>query len=795
MCESNNKTDICISDNFEECFDNLKHTRDFDLYIDTLSLLSNRSLLILSVKCRSGGGKSITNELISKIHALGFTKFKYNSILEYVGVINKGAVIFDEFSDKVESPPVFDGEVENIKLHVSSKAFSSGDIAEIIINSENYSLNEVGLNFVVYDCKMKKVVDSSCYNPTIANPTFYHRNLFCTVQYINSHFYTPSQYINDCARSIRRSYFSNRKLNVTEVDKGIILPNKHVDGKAYGGVCDQNFNFIAGHQIFGINPNLHSKAVSRHIYDSYSVSTNDIEYMDETVVYGGTMVNHPGHMIVECFADRIWWFVKNPEKKYKIAITTIWEKNIWSSELDFFVKEFLHAFGLENDRIVFVKKPMQFKKIIVPDQSSLPTGLFSPYEFTNEYIMPFKKIIDNISPANYKKIYLSKNQTAKKNIIGEDFFIDFFSKKGFKIINPEEYSVKEKAALMYGADEIVTLDGSNVVYSVFCKPSARVTALMKESNVWNSSEQLVIEATGIKEFYLVNVSANIFDRNFSDGLLLACVTDEFRKYVKYIYHEDIEISYEDSLKSVLYEYLAYVPEYFSSQKYFNIIKNQKMLTVLQNISEVFLGKDFDTSKLDLSTNETDLQKQVTDLALQKNNLTSQVSLLSAENTDLKASVDKLEEEKIEIISQREKNTELLESIQAEIKNLTAASEHFNSEKLLMKAEIELLHNEKNKLNDELLRVYKEKNEMYRKLTDLSEQETALKLSVSQHEYRADMLTSENVRINSSLSDANHHIEELEKERDILKSRITEMQSTRSWRYTRIFRKNKKDEEI
>lgn len=662
---------------YEECIENLKYTRDFNLYIDTLSLLKNRLLLILSVRGRSG--QFISKENIDKIHSLGFEKYKFNSILGYVGVINKGIVVFDELADKVDNPVVFDGEVENVKLYVSSKTFASGDMAEIMINSENYSLNEVGLNFVVYDLEKSEVLDSCGYLANETKPTFFHYNLKYNNEYFSKHFYFMEKYISACEQPIKRSYFSNRKLNVTKVANGIMLPNRIIEGKSYGGVCDENFKFIAGHELFSIPNNLPSHIVTRHIFNSYTVPKEGIEYIDETVIYGGTMIDHPGHLLVECFADRIWWLVNNDDKKTKIAITVIWEKTIWSTEYAYFVKQYLQAFGIENDRIIYIKKPTKFREIIVPDQCAIPIINFLPYEFTKEYTQTFQHITNQLTPGPYKKIYLSKKLTAKKNIIGEDFFINFYKSKGFEIINPEDYTIKEKAALMYGAEEVVVIEGTNSCFSIFCKPSTKLTVLAIENNTWEYSMRVTNEASKIEDLYLVNVSMNFFDKDFSNGLSLIGVTDEFTRYVKDFYNEELEITPEESLKANLYEYLSYVPKYFSAPQYFNIIKNQKMLTVLQNISEVFLGKDFDTSKLDLSTHESNLQNQVKDLTAQKNDLTSKINALTKENEGYKSSKATLEDENKRLNAQLKSISDMNEALKLQ---LTALE---NTNKTLMSA--------------------------------------------------------------------------------------------------------------
>ena len=107
---------------------------------------------------------------------------------------------------------------------------------------------------------------------------------------------------------------------------------------------------------------------------------------------------------------------------------------------------------------------------------------------------------------------------------------------------------------------------------------------------------------------------NFLHKNFVYGISLLGVTDSFKKYVKSVYGEELSISTEESIKNNLWEYLSYFPEYYSNSQnkwggvnQFNNIKNQKMLTVLQMMSEVFLGKEFETAGLDLTTAEDELR--------------------------------------------------------------------------------------------------------------------------------------------------------------------------------------------
>ena len=655
--ESQISNDVAIN----KVLNDLKYTRDIDFYLDLLFKLRDKFLLILSIK--DTPGNNFSGGTINKIKKIGFTEFTTNYRHMYVGIINKGEIVFNQASADQVTPISYEGILNNIKLRVSSNSYLCGNRAEIRINDEDWSLNERALNFVVYNCENNEIVDAAGCDAFVEKPTFYHYNKEFNNEWYNDHIYMPKKYKNKISLPMKKSYYSNRKLTVQEVEKGIILPDKKIGAKYYGGVCDEKFNFIAGHQKFWSEINqLHIK----HIHGSYSVQPNDIEFKDEVVIYGGAMIEHPGHMIMECFAHRTWWLVENPDNKCKIAITVV-DHFVNTSEFYKFTEEFFDALGVSKDRIIYVDKPMQFKKIIVPEQASIPLYEAEPYEFTSGYTKVFQYIKENLVPGKYKKIYLAKKQTIRQNIINEEYFINFFEKRGFKIIIPEEYTVKEKAELMYGADEVVSVDGTNNLYAIFCKPSAKITVLARQRSLYNIDQALIKEVVGLKKYYLVNVSANFICKSFAKDLVLLGVTDEFKRYVKDCFNEELVDTTEDSIKSALYDYLLYLPKYYSERANYNSVKEVRMLNVLQLLSETFLGNEFDISKLDLSTNETKLKQKVKELTVQ--------------NKELLLKIDTLEEE-----------TKKLKSEQGILKNKNV-----------------LLENEQNALTTELLGIYRKLN--------------------------------------------------------------------------------------
>ena len=654
---------------FKECTESFKFTRDFDLYLDMLNLLKNEYLIIMCLKNTTG--QCISEKTIEKIRQLGFVNYTAEPDMKYAGISYNGRIVYDSAS-ATDKPPI------SVDVNVRKRNFCvsfEGKEAEIKIDGTDMSLNDKGINIMVYDCKNSELTDVSCYDASEEGPDslqkmpeFYHRNPYYDKQYIDSHIFVSEKYKDSITLPIRRSYYSNRKLNVQEIERGIFLPRKFMNGGTYGGVCDENFNFIAGHQI--LNPRSHKRDDDRHISGSYEVQQEDIVFIDETVLYGGSLIEHPGHLITESFADRLWWLVRNPDSDIKIAVEIIWGKSVWSMKYNSFVTEFFDAFGVSRDRLIVIEKPTQFKKIIIPDQSAIPLNYCFPYEFTDEYIKVFQHITKRLTPGKYRKIYLTKSKTYKKTVIGEEFFTDFFENKGFKIVNPEDYTLKEKAELMYGADEVVTIDGTNSLFTVFCKPSTRLTILTRRLDFWDTPQQLITEAAGIKDFFLVNTVGNFLD-NFSDdpfgvyssGLTAVYASEEFRKYVKYVYNEELDVTPEESLKSILYEYISYFPVYYSDPTATHCLQNMKVSQILQSMCEVVLGKGIDELFPDFSTHDEQRLKKLEKRLHEENRLhENKIKLLSErakefieENAALKRSLAQLEAEKQQLL---EKNAEL-----------------------------------------------------------------------------------------------------------------------------------------
>ena len=653
---------------FEECVKKLKVTRDFGLYLDLLDRVKDRYLVIVCIK--GPVDNNAHAEPLEKLVSMGFSKYSAEPVKKYAGIMNKGQIICDDLSEFYAEPQLLEKEISGTSIRIS---FRHGDF-EIRVNGEDFTFGESELHIIIHDCEKSETIDASDYEAFEKKPGFFHHNFRYSDQYIKEHIYMPKKYMKRITTpSMKRSFFSDRELGVKEVENGIVLPKKTEIDKAYGGVCDESFNFIAGNRLFDEEQDKDL----RHFSESYTVPPEELCFLDETVLYGGHMSNHPGHLVVENFANKIWWLVKNDDGRIKIAVSvespyTVWEdKNKRSSVYAFFIKDFFAAMGIPEERIIFVERPTKFRRVIVPDQCLVNYIQLHPYEFTAEYIQVFQQIKNRITPSKYKKVYFAKTKTPQQNMIGEEYFIDFFEKKGFKIVYPEDHTLKEQAEFLYGADEAVMLEGTPPLWAVFCKPGTRLTVLGRTfagygAGRYSAPQNFINEASEV-EFFLVNVSAtfvNVFSDEINDpsfysdiggtNLFLLCVTEEFKRYVKDVFNEELDITPEESLRGILYDYLARIPKYFAkNRRGFASVKNIKVADIIENISEVFFREDFDTSALnmDIITDE-DMLRDRLELSLKENRSISNKLRLMAdkakelidENTALRQHIARLEAE-------------------------------------------------------------------------------------------------------------------------------------------------------
>lgn len=153
--------------------------------------------------------------------------------------------------------------------------------------------------------------------------------------------------------------------SIDEIESGIIAPYKNNDVHT-GGVFADNNNYIEK---------------SKYIGDwfkfggNYDLSKENIEYLDEDVVYLGFFINHWGHFLIDVIV-RMW--IIQYKKYLNCKFAFIVEDN---STINDNYYQFFELLGLSRDQIVWIDHPIQFKKVFIPSQ-----GKDKDWNISREYL-------------------------------------------------------------------------------------------------------------------------------------------------------------------------------------------------------------------------------------------------------------------------------------------------------------------------------------------------------------------------------------------------------------------------
>lgn len=92
--------------------------------------------------------------------------------------------------------------------------------------------------------------------------------------------------IDGWSRLCSRDYHSEHQLKVFEIENGLILPaRKHTSITYEGGVCTEDFKFIAGFLRNGKTDLAHPGYYG--IGASYNVSDKEMDLLNEELIFGG----------------------------------------------------------------------------------------------------------------------------------------------------------------------------------------------------------------------------------------------------------------------------------------------------------------------------------------------------------------------------------------------------------------------------------------------------------------------------------------------------------------------------
>ena len=372
----------------------------------------------------------------------------------------------------------------------------------------------------------------------------------------------------------QQNYYSKKNLTVKKLEYGLILPplpkKNGKLGEFSGGLCDKNFNFIDG--FYRAKVSKVGVGIGNEIRSSYYCDETEINYIDDEVIWGGLIINHFGHFILECLG-KFWYILQNLSLKSKIAFITwsnnpVMKNNLW-------VKQILNLLDISEDRIIIVKNPTRFKYIIAPEEAAHVW-----FNYTREYLSPYQYMCNKIKPSEHKKLYLTRREFKEGNTlcINEKYFEDYFSQKGYLVISPEKLTIKEQISLISGADEIACILGTLTHWALFCKPGTKFIMLTRDKNHTCMHQCLINQAKNI-DWYIIDVSLN-FLYSEQVGVHLIGATNNWKKFVFEHFNETV---IDESWKNLCFEYLCKWGQFYFSPERISYLNKIEPTLFLENM--------------------------------------------------------------------------------------------------------------------------------------------------------------------------------------------------------------------
>ena len=377
--------------------------------------------------------------------------------------------------------------------------------------------------------------------------------------------------------------FSDESLQGKIVNNGIVLPARNTKDGWKGGVCDKNFNFVAGFSRHDLYNNWKATSNFATVNASYTVNRDEIVKLDEAVIFGGSLIGHFGHFMMECWS-RLWFVIKNPQLQLKILFITTTHGGYHSWFDDFF-----KLMGIAKERIVYVKKPTQCNFVIVPSQAQ-----YSPVSFTKEFLIPYQAIKSRVKPDTRRKLYLTRAEFEAEDNIGvhcynEKYFEDFFIARGFESVKMEKLSVEKQISLIMGADEIAATIGTLTHWIMFCKPTAKFIMLSRTKDFPIGLQILANEAAQI-DYYIVDASKNFLYANRNVGVVMLGANKYWKAFVADYFGEQIDEDDDNSyFDDALDKYLK-----FWCKKYAG--SNNRLIESLKDMCNRIIALETELSK-------------------------------------------------------------------------------------------------------------------------------------------------------------------------------------------------------
>jgi len=342
----------------------------------------------------------------------------------------------------------------------------------------------------------------------------------------NTHLFCSFERYKEFLRHSNHNYKLTKSLGLLQINDGYIFPLEKRPGKEsedcmYGGVTDYNFHFVIESLNHRVSP-LDSQLTFKQWYTGANPSrlNSKIDYIDQTVIFLGPFHAHLGHFMTESLS-RMWPYLQGFSNLPAIYI---------AEERKLFFSEYTSLFGFGNQQLVWLKEPVQFKTILIPEPSF---QIHSYYHYN--YTKTINKIKSSVEPKKYGcKVYLSKGNILNGRATGENIFSDQLKCLGFQNIRLSDLSIRELISIMKSCDSFAATSATASHQALFLESNKQSICLNRSAH-FHPIQVMIDSMCLLKSTY---IDAYLYSAQANFGWL-PCFVFPTKYYVEFLIREGL----------------------------------------------------------------------------------------------------------------------------------------------------------------------------------------------------------------------------------------------------------------
>lgn len=240
------------------------------------------------------------------------------------------------------------------------------------------------------------------------------------------------------------------------------------------------------------------------------LTTTPTRHIDAECLYGGMILNHYGHFIIEGLAraHAFQRFASLP-----IVFTLPYADISQAAGLPVYIKAMFELLGIAQERIILVQETTSFKKLVIP-KVGMRWWDFLDAGHQQAMAAQVKKSFGADYPLQkHGSIYLSRSKLSTSHdgnvICGEAEFENYLRTQGFTVVYPETLTVKEQVRLFCSARNAVGFVGSGFHTLLLCADAPeKIVYLNRKKAAVNPQFPLIDKVLHIDGHYLDGVIRN-----------------------------------------------------------------------------------------------------------------------------------------------------------------------------------------------------------------------------------------------------------------------------------------------